>query len=338
MQSPLVSLIIFALSTLILAVAFWPEKGIYFRWKKFKMQNDRVLVEDALKHLYDCEYNALDCSLNSLSGNLNLSGDQSARLISKLEGLELVENENGRIHLTSKGRSYALRIVRIHRLWESHLANNTSVDETEWHTQAEDIEHVLSEDEANQLAAKLGNPLRDPHGDPIPSESGEIHAETGIRLNNLTEGKTATIIHLEDEPKELYSQLAALGLHPGMQITVLENHKERIKFIANGEESVLAPILANNVTVKLISETEEIQKSFESLSNIKVGEEVLVVGLSRGLRGQQRRRMLDFGIVPGTKIKAILKSLGDDPTAYEIRGTAIALRKNQSDHIYIKKI
>jgi len=301
------------------------------------MQTERVLAEDALKHLYDHEYNSVDSSLNSLKGSLSIKGDEAAKLISKLEERGLIESHHGKIKLTSKGRSYALRIIRIHRLWERYLADNTSVDETEWHSLAEDKEHQISSEDANLLAAKLGNPLLDPHGDPIPTESGDIPKQKGIHLNNLEDGKFATIIHIEDEPKEIFAQISAQGLYPGSQIRVIENQKERIRFEVNGDECVLAPVFASNILVVPILETEKTDESFEPLSAVDVGEEVEVVGLSRALRGQQRRRMLDFGIVPGTKIKPQLESLGGDPTAYEIRGTTIALRKNQSDKIFIRR-
>ena len=338
MFNPIITLAVFFGAIVLLLFLFMPGKGLIPRWRKIKMQTERVLVEDALKHLYDCEYNSVDSSLNSLKGSLAINGVEAAKLISRLEELGLIEFQAGKITLTGNGRSYALRVIRVHRLWERYLADNTSVEETEWHSLAEDKEHHISDEDVKHLAAKLGNPLRDPHGDPIPSESGDIPKQRGVHLNDLEEGKFASVIHIEDEPKEIFAQLSAQGIYPGMQIRIIENQKERIKFEANGEECVLAPVFAANITVVPLAEKEKAQESFESLSTINLGEEVVVVGLSHALRGQQRRRMLDFGIVPGTKIKALLRSLGGDPTAYEIRGTTIALRKNQSDNIYIKKV
>ncbi len=338
MVDPVTTLIVFFAAIIVLLIFFLPGKGIVPRWRKIKSQTERVLVEDALKHLYDCEYNSLDCSLNSMLGNLAIKANDGTKLISRLEELGLVQSQNARIKLTAKGRSYALRVIRVHRLWELYLADNTSVEETEWHSIAEEKEHQTDEETAKNLAAKLGNPLRDPHGDPIPSETGEMPSPNGILLNSLEDGIFATIIHIEDEPKEIYAQLSAQGLHPGMQIRIIENKKDRIRFEANGEECLLAPVLASNITVIPISEKENVQESFETLSSMNLGEEAEVIGMSHALRGQQRRRMLDFGIVPGTKIRAELRSLGGDPTAYEIRGTTVALRKNQSDHIYIKRI
>ncbi|MEW6701515.1 MAG: metal-dependent transcriptional regulator [Bacteroidota bacterium] len=303
-----------------------------------KKDKSRELIEDALKHLYDCEYKVIDCTLNSMSGNLSLSGDKTTEVISKLEAMNLISLRENKIILTPEGRSYALRIVRIHRLWERYLADNTSTKETEWHQIAEVKEHKTSDDDVKKLAAHLGNPLIDPHGDPIPSERGEIPTRKGIELNNIENGTFATIIHIEDEPKEVFAQFSALGLYPGMQIYLIENSKERIRFEADGNECLLAPILASNITVIPISEKEEVRESFETLSSLKQDEEAMIVGISKAMRGQQRRRMLDYGIVPGTIVRAQLKSLSGDPVAYDIRGAMIALRKNQSDLIYIKRV
>jgi len=336
--NPLFALLIGVFILVILFFLFKPQRGLVSRLMKMKKDGSRELIEDALKHLYDCEYKGVDCSLNSISGSLFISGDRSAHIISMLEAMNLISSVGNKITLTPEGRSYALRVIRVHRLLEKYLAEKTSVNETDWHIIAEEKEHKVSQEEANKLAAQLGNPLLDPHGDPIPSENGEIPTRKGLTLNNLESGTFATIIHIEDEPKEVYAQLSALKLYPGMQIYLLENSKERISFEADGEECVLAPILASNVTVYPIVEKENVKDSFETLSLLNQDEEAIVIGISKAMRGQQRRRLLDFGIVPGTVIRAQLKSLSGDPTGYEIRGATIALRKKQSSLIYIKRI
>ncbi len=337
-MDPLMALLAGILSLAILIALFLPDHGIVSKITRMRKDRSRELIEDALKHLYDCEYKGVDCSLNSISGSLSIGGEKTAKVISNLEAMDLISSSENRISLSPQGRSYALRIIRIHRLWERHLADNTSVQETDWHSVAEKKEHETTREEADKLAARLGNPLVDPHGDPIPSITGEIPKREGVTLNNLENGKVAAILHIEDEPKEVYAQLSALGLYPGMQIYLLENSKNKIRFEADGEECLLAPILASNVTVIPISENQVVKEKFESLSALRQDEAAMIVGISRAMRGQQRRRLLDFGVVPGTIVKAQLKSLSGDPTGYEIRGATIALRKNQSNLIYIKRI
>jgi DtxR family transcriptional regulator, Mn-dependent transcriptional regulator len=74
---------------------------------------------------------------------------------------------------------------------------------------------------------------------------------------------------------------------------------------------------------------------FKPLSSLKVGEQGTILGIAKALRGQQRRRLMDLGIVPGTKIEAELESFSGDPVAYKVRGTTVALRKQQTDKIYL---
>ena len=89
----------------------------------------------------------------------------------------LVSTSEENLKLTNNGKSYALRVIRVHRLWEKYLADETSVEELEWHASAEEIEHLLTPEEADELAAQIGNPVFDPHGDPIPTSDGKFPEE-----------------------------------------------------------------------------------------------------------------------------------------------------------------
>jgi DtxR family Mn-dependent transcriptional regulator len=223
----------------------------------------------------------------------------------------------------------------VHRLWEKYLADETSIKENEWHQKAEEIEHNLTPEQADQLAAQIGNPVFDPHGDPIPSSSGALPIKKGKPLTEMKSGEFGNIIHIEDEPFAIYSQILAEGLYPGMQIRMIESSDKRIKFIANGEECILSPLIAKNITVGVLQLEKIVEGKFKTLSSLKIGEEGTILGISKALRGQQRRRLMDLGIVPGTKIEAKLESLTGDPVAYRVRGTSVALRKQQTDKIYL---
>ncbi len=321
----------------VLGILFWPESGIISKVKKAGLNKQRIMIEDALKHIYHCEYEQVMSSIDSIAGNLEISGDSSAKLVSKLESMNLVKSNREGIKLTPDGRTYALRIIRIHRLWERYLADETGVKETDWHKEAEFVEHNLSAEEADKLAGKMGNPIIDPHGDPIPTPTGEIPESNWVSLNSLKDGEFAHISHLEDEPSAIYSQLSAEGLHVGMQVRIIESTNERVRFEADGEEVVLAPIFAANISVVPIRHEVQDFSEYKKLSALKQGEELTIVGISKACRGLQRRRLLDFGMVPGSKIKAKLSSMGGDPVAYEIKGTTIALRRDQADLIYVRE-
>ena len=335
MNEPLVLLIIGLLTLIFLTVLFYPDKGIIAIWKRSKYTNKKALIEDALKYLYNCEYNGINCTLNGIAGNLSISADDATDIITRLESMGLVSAKKDNLTLTSDGRSYALRVVRVHRLWEKYLADETSVKENEWHLKAEELEHTLTPEQADQLAAQIGNPVFDPHGDPIPSASGELPIKKGKSLIEMKVGEFANIIHIEDEPQAIYSQIIAEGLFPGMQILMLEVSDKRVKFVANGEECILSPLIAKNITVGVLPLEKKIEGKFKSLSSLKIGEEGTILGIAKALRGQQRRRLMDLGIVPGTKIEAELESLTGDPVAYRVRGTTVALRKQQTEKIYL---
>lgn len=335
MTDPLITLLIGSGILLLAVISLYPQKGLLARIKRSKNISKRVLIEDALKHLYNSEYNNIDCTLNSVAGKLSVSEDDAADLITKLEDMGLVSSSHETLQLSEEGRSYALRIIRVHRLWEKYLADETSFDETQWHHSAEEVEHRLTSSDVDTLAAQIGNPVFDPHGDPIPSKEGKIPERKGRPLTELKFGEFASIIHIEDEPDAIYQQLVAEGLYPGMQVRMLESTKERVKFTANGEECLLAPLFAKNITVSPIRFEKTVEGKFNSLSSLKMGEKGTVLGISKALRGQQRRRLMDLGVVPGTEIIAEMKGAFGDPTAYRIKGATIALRKKIADRIYL---
>lgn len=334
----MITLTLAGLIITIFILIFWPNSGMFWNWRRAQRSTQRVLLEDALKHLYDQEYKEAKCTLQSISGALSISVDESARLMARLESLGLVRSTGEGFELTSEGRSYALRMIRVHRLWEKYLAEETGLKEVEWHDKAEQLEHKMTAKETEALAASVGHPTFDPHGDPIPTPSGELPPKVGHPLTDLREGELARIVHIEDEPNAIYAQLVAEGLHPEMQIRVLEKSPQRIYFVAEGEEVVLAPVVAANVTVVPLPKEQKMAGPFETLTSLKFGEKGEVIGISKACRGLQRRRLMDLGIIPGTVITMEMRSASGDPTAYNIRGATIALRKSQAELIQIKRI
>lgn len=318
-------------------IIFWPHGGLLDRLRATRRVTSRVRSEDALKHAYDCEYRGLTCSLESIAGALDITTDQAADIVARLEQSNLLRSAAGALTLTGEGRSYALRVVRVHRLWEHHLADESGLQETEWHDDAERHEHSLTPEQADALAARLGNPAFDPHGDPIPSATGEIPKRPGVPLPELPVGRLGRVIHVEDEPKTVYAQLVALGLHPGTQVRMIESRPDRVRFTADEEEAVLAPLLARNLTIQQIGSDERISGPYRTLAGVGQWEQAVVVGIARSCRGQQRRRLMDLGVVPGTTIVPEMVSVGGDPVAYRVRGSLIALRRNQAQQIYVSR-
>ncbi len=336
MIQPLIALLAVTAALALTVVLFWPARGLFWRGLRLVRSNERVLIEDALKHAYDCEYRKTPCTLHSLAGALSLSGSRAAELIARLEELRLIEERRDSYRLTAGGRSDALRVVRIHRLWERYLSDETGLDPTEWHAEADAREHSTTPQEADSLAVSMGEPRYDPHGDPIPTADGEIAPRRGRPLPELDAGEVAEIVHVEDEPASVYAQLVAEGLYPGMRVRLLEKTPRRVRFEGDAQEHVLAPVLAANLTVIAHEgESEAEDESLRHLSALSPGETAQVTGISALCRGLERRRLLDLGVVPGTLVEAELISPSGDPTAYRVRGALIALRREQSDLIHI---
>lgn len=337
-MSPAASLLVFGAVVGLLAWVFWPRSGPAARFARMLRLTDRVLMEDALKHLYDCETRGTAATWASLAGALETNQGRALRLIGRLEALGFAAAGGEGFALTEPGRRYALRLLRAHRLVERYLADRTGMAPGEWHHEAERWEHRLSEAETEQLARRIGQPVYDPHGDPIPTAQGVMPAARGEPLNGVAAGRAAVIVHLEDEPREVYERLLDLGLAPGVTLQVLESGPGRIRFTMDGRESSLASALARNVTVVPREEALPEAVSDLTLASLGVGEVAEVVGIASACQGPQRRRLLDLGVVPGTVVRAVLASAAGDPVAYDLRGALIGLRRQQAEWIRVRRL
>jgi DtxR family Mn-dependent transcriptional regulator len=324
MMDPATALAAFAALVAITSLLFWPRLGFVARIRRLTRLNERVLLEDALKHVYTCESIGRHCSLESLAGQLEISTARAVGLLSKLADSRMIWEGDKGPALTEGGRDSALRLVRTHRLWERYLADRTGVPAGEWHEEAERMEHALTAEEAERLAARLGHPAWDPHGDPIPTASGELPLVERLSLAGAEKGRTVEIVHLEDEPRVIYDALLADGLDLGTRLTVVER----------SDHEVL--VRGRNVTVRLLPEGVRADAAIVTLVALDLGGRARVTGISPACLGSQRRRLLDLGVVRGTEIEAAFGSAGGGPVAYRIRGALIALRREQADWIRVE--
>lgn len=338
MDHPAILLLIAICACALAVLLFRPGRGVVPQWIRLVRLGRRAENEDALKHLHDCEYRGRRADLQSLSGALEIPGNHAVELAASLGARNLVRAVGQDLVLTEEGRRYALRVIRTHRLWEHFLADHTGVAEADWHREADLREHSLSEDQVASLAARLGNPRFDPHGDPIPTATGEIPPHRGQPLTELEAGVTAEVVHVEDEPESVYARLLALGLHPGTLVRVKTAETavpDRMLLDVEGRTETLPQIAAANVWVMPGREMPDVPPATARLDSLAHGESGTVVGLARTCRGLQRRRLLDLGVRPGAVIRAELKAPGGDPTGYRICGAVIALRHAQAHQIMI---
>jgi len=113
--------------------------------------------------------------------------------------------------------------------------------------------------------------------------------------------------------------------------------RERIAYSVDGQDRSLARALAANVTVETVSQAGASDPRVTTLDTIELGQSAAVVGISPLCHGPQRRRLLDLGVVPGTTIRAVMRSAGGSPIAYDIRGALIGLRREQAEWIRVRR-
>jgi len=328
--------IFLVISVIFILVIFWPERGLWFHWKRYRTNKEKILIEDALKHIHESESRNIPCTINSLAGFLFIKREKALDILNRLGELRMVNFSENRYSLTDTGQSHARRILRVHRLLELYFADQTGLSKKQWHLEAEKQEHYLPETDVEEIDKLLGKPAYDPHGDPIPTPEGVIPPDRGLPFNKFHSGELVEITHIEDEPQSMYELIVDNNLDLGSQVKIISINNN-IKIESAGTNIEIPIAAASQITARKITESEYFQGPFDTLNSLNIGEEGEVIQLSNSLIGQQRRRLMDLGVVPGSVITPELKSVTGNPTAYNIRGASIALRTEQSKQIYIKK-
>lgn len=327
------------ISGLALAAAlWWPRVGLLATLRQWLRLRQRVLLEDALKHLLDCEHADQKTTPESLAGALGLPRQKVPALVARMESNGLLSSAGGAVSLTPEGRRSALRIVRAHRLLESYFADEAGLPIERIHRAAHKAEHHVTAEELDALDAHLGYPQRDPHGDPIPSSTGALpHRET-VPLTDWPADKPAVVVHIEDEPQASFAQIVAAGLLPGTIVRVLDADSQRLVVSDQQNEHCLAPIVAANIQVAEAPKKPDWLEGLIRLSELPDRTDAEVVAIDPNCRGFTRRRLLDFGITPTTPIRADLGTFFGDPRAFRVRGTLIALRREQAAHVWVRPV
>jgi DtxR family Mn-dependent transcriptional regulator len=177
-------------------------------------------MEDYLKAIY--ELGEADVSTQALADALKVSPASVTGMLKKLAALKLVLYARYKgVGLTPAGRRVALEVVRHHRLIETYLAEALGYGWHEVHDEAERLEHHISEAFEERIAALLGHPTHDPHGDPIPQRDGSIPYRPGRPLSEVAVGATVEIVRITNQQPEVLRYLAGHNLRPGTVATVL---------------------------------------------------------------------------------------------------------------------
>jgi DtxR family Mn-dependent transcriptional regulator len=331
-------LIVFVVAAIALAMLLWPDKGLAARWKRWRAAVERERVEDALKVLLDRKWEGLATSPDALVAHLGLSQATVLRLVTRMETQGLVQTRGSELMLTLEGERWALQVVRAHRLWERYLASEARMPLTQIHREAHHREHGMTPEQVNELDAALGHPLRDPHGDPIPTRSGQVPSSCSMPLTAWSVGQSARIVHLEDEPPLAYAQIVAEGLRLGQTVRILQATPERYTLTDGENEYRLSPAVAANVCVEPLAEAPALPAGVVPLADLKDRAQAEIVTLDEACQGFTRRRFLDLGLTPGALVYPELANSFGDPRAYRIRGTLIALRRDQAAQILVRPV
>jgi DtxR family Mn-dependent transcriptional regulator len=181
-------------------------------------------IEDYSKAIYTLETRADEpVSTNALAERLELTTGSVSGMLRKLDELGLISHVPYRgVRLTPEGRRVALEVIRHHRLLELYLAEALHMPWDRVHDEAEVLEHVLSEELEELIAAKLGHPTIDPHGDPIPSVDLQLDELPTRSLESLVPGDEGAFVRVSDADPEMLRYLAEQGIMPGGRLHVLE--------------------------------------------------------------------------------------------------------------------
>jgi len=214
-----------------------------------------ISIQDYLKNIYELTENGETASTNALAKKLNISPPSVTGMVQKLASAKpaLVEYQKHQgVTLTKEGRKAALEVIRHHRLLEAWLVQTLGYSWDEVHEEAERLEHVISEDFERRIAAAMGHPVRDPHGELIPTEDLKMPLDDSTPLSALRPNQTATVQRIKAADRELLRYLEGLGLVPGAQIEVKDyspfDHNLTIKI---GRKSF---VLGLSITSKIFVE------------------------------------------------------------------------------------
>jgi len=214
----------------------------------------RTTVEDYAKAIYALERasGARAATTTALAERLGVSAPAVSAMVKKLGKLGYVEHVPYRgVRLTDEGTRVALEVLRHHRLLETYLVEELGVPWESVHAEAEVLEHVLSEGLEERIAAKLGQPTHDPHGDPIPTREGKVDERPTVPLADVPPGGSGTFVRVSDRDPALLRGLGDLDIRPGARLVVAEAGDEVVVVTAGGARTGLRSSWARVMRVEL---------------------------------------------------------------------------------------
>jgi len=184
-----------------------------------------ITVENYLKHILLLSEADTLVPMGALAASLAVVPGTVTTMVKSLAGEGLVEHRPRQgVRLTERGRRVALGIIRRHRLVETFLVNVLKMDWASVHSEAEQLEHAISDDVLNRLDALLGHPATDPHGDPIPSAQGKLSSQIYSTLATCVLSKPLRVVRVTEQTPEFLQFSEQNGLLPGAVLRVSDRN------------------------------------------------------------------------------------------------------------------
>jgi len=193
-----------------------------FKKSKQKSQH-RQAIEDYLKAIYKLSQIQARVTTNAIAGSLGISAASVTNMLKKLAAMGFVRYRSYQgVEMLPAGSRVALEVIRHHRLLELFLHETLGYAWDDVHEESERLEHFISEKFEEKIFEVLGRPQFDPHGDPIPTKSGQIMKSSAVELAKAQVGERHCIERVSDHDKELLRYLGKMGLVPFKKIKVVE--------------------------------------------------------------------------------------------------------------------
>ena len=178
-------------------------------------------MQDYLKEIHKLRMEGRRATTSAIAERIGVRPPSVTAMLKRLSALGLAEHQPYRgVELTPAGERVALEVIRHHRLLEQYLSQALGKSLDEVHSEADRLEHALSEELEARIDSSLGYPTHDPHGDPIPDAHLRIERERLRTLASLEPGDEATIARVPDANEDLLRYLSKLTLVPGKKVTL----------------------------------------------------------------------------------------------------------------------
>jgi DtxR family Mn-dependent transcriptional regulator len=222
-------------------------------------ENLTRVIEDYLKTIYDLTSSNDRASTNQIAERMNVTPASVTNMIQKLSATEppLLDYRKHRgVKLTDVGEEVALEIIRHHRLLEMFLHQTLGYSWDEVHDEADRLEHVISEELEERIAISLGNPLHDPHGDPIPTRDLRLPESNEETLSQVRPTQKVVVKRVRDTDPELLRYLSEMGIKPDSHLKVVNyspfDNNLSVEIGGTKESVVLGLMVTSQVYVEIV--------------------------------------------------------------------------------------